>query len=376
MSSTAPPPEPSGPDQVQIPGSSTPPPPMQSPPPPGVPGPALASIGQRVGSQLLWAAILLVAYLVVGLIGKGSLALGIALYLAVLAFALSQWHQLGVTGVTVDRRIVGIKVVDASTGEPIGLKRASVRQLVLGATSALTCGIGLIVLAVVTSNDPRRQGWHDKAAKSVVVVAGGEPGLTPTPLATSASSPGVPGASIGPLTTPPPPPSGVISGAPGDLPTSAEPLIASVPWETARPDLTELHDVEQGPVQAEIDERTRAVKRMTPIPAPIGWSFVADDGQSFEVLGLTIVGRDPAPGAGDDGAVLRPISDPAKSLSKTHAAFGLDEDAVWVEDRNSTNGVSITRDGVVTELAAGIRTGLVAGDRLMLGDWAIVLGAS
>jgi len=61
-------------------------------------------------------------------------------------------------------RWLGLQVVDATTGAPIGFSRAALRYLGY-VVSILVCYIGLIWAAF----DPRKQGWHDKMASTFVV---------------------------------------------------------------------------------------------------------------------------------------------------------------------------------------------------------------
>lgn len=50
-----------------------------------------------------------------------------------------------------------------------------------------------------------------------------------------------------------------------------------------------------------------------------------------------VIGRDPTLSPTDGaGALVITVND--RSVSKTHAAIGVDDDGVWVEDRHSTNG--------------------------------------
>src|SRR6266568_613780 len=61
-------------------------------------------------------------------------------------------------------RWLGLQVVDATTGAPIGFGRAALRYVGY-LVSILACYVGLIWAAF----DPRKQGWHDKIARTVVI---------------------------------------------------------------------------------------------------------------------------------------------------------------------------------------------------------------
>jgi uncharacterized RDD family membrane protein YckC len=68
------------------------------------------------------------------------------------------------TGSTLGMRLFRLRVVDSNTGAPIGFGRAALRYVGY-IISAVVCYIGLIWAAF----DPRKQGWHDKIANTVVV---------------------------------------------------------------------------------------------------------------------------------------------------------------------------------------------------------------
>ena len=67
-------------------------------------------------------------------------------------------------GASLGQRLFRLRVVDANTGQPIGLGRAILRFLGL-ILSFFVCLIGVIWVAF----DSRKQGWADKIAGTVVV---------------------------------------------------------------------------------------------------------------------------------------------------------------------------------------------------------------
>ncbi len=198
-----PPPPPSGTLQ---PGFSTPPPP---PPPggvataPGYPpygyaappvGGERASFGTRLGGFLLDGllyGLLMAVFVIPGgiLIGAsfqdcvtindevvcpdgspdgGMIAGGIALIiLGVLVVAFIYLRALGKTGQTWGRKIVGIKVVGETTGDPIGFGRALGRQLFASFISGQILYLGYLWMLW----DDKKQTWHDKVVNSIVVEA-------------------------------------------------------------------------------------------------------------------------------------------------------------------------------------------------------------
>ena len=87
------------------------------------------------------------------------------LYLVGLTVQVAYWiYFWGSSGATLGMRLLHLKVVDANTGGPIGYARATVRFL-MSIVNSWACYIGWIWVAF----DPRKQGWHDKVADSVVL---------------------------------------------------------------------------------------------------------------------------------------------------------------------------------------------------------------
>jgi hypothetical protein len=86
-----------------------------------------------------------------------------------------------------------------------------------------------------------------------------------------------------------------------------------------------------------VDDATRASVGRRSAPA---WRLTLPDGQQALVEQTTLVGRDPALNPDWSSALLLPIIDPNKTVSKTHAALELTASGqLVVHDLNSTNGV-------------------------------------
>lgn len=111
---------------------------------------------------------------------------------------------------------------------------------------------------------------------------------------------------------------------------------------------------------------------------PHTWTF--SDGQTVETSGYGVVGRNPQPEKLDeqlDGTsdpVLVTVHDDAKSISRTHFAFGPFDDLLWVADAGSGNGTKlIYPDGSSFVLAPGTRYEVDPGSRITFGSfWARV----
>ena len=98
----------------------------------------------------------------------GTIAAAVLLGLVALAAGVL-YHTLmvGSTGQTLGKRATGVRVVDATTGLPIGNGRAIGRYLFALFISGNICALGYLWALW----DPRKQAWHDKVVSSVVVKA-------------------------------------------------------------------------------------------------------------------------------------------------------------------------------------------------------------
>ena len=123
---------------------------------------------------------------------------------------------------------------------------------------------------------------------------------------------------------------------------------------------------EHAPAPAEPAERTKA--RENPAGPP-RWRVTFDNGETFVVEGLALVGRRPEPRPGEPVHHLVPLQSGDMSLSKTHAQFQVAPGGeLVVMDRGSTNGSILVRQGMSRELAAGKPATLVQGDVVRFGD--------
>jgi uncharacterized RDD family membrane protein YckC len=304
----------------------------------------------------------------------GDVLPGVALIVGVLAvvgvvFAV----VLGTMGSSPGKAALGLRLVSAEEGRPIGVGPALLRTVIVGAAALPTFGLGLASLAwtAVMDRGRQRRGWHDHVSGSIVVdvrpaaelpeeVAEAPrqvvnltamrlaPAPPPTP-------PPVPPRRAVPPTTPPPPTQGApLTHPPGPPPGFAPP--GAVP--PGRPPSTE-------------PEADRTVVRgSAPRPASTArWRVTFDDGQTFVVEGLALVGRRPEGRPGEPVRHLVPLTSSDMSVSKTHAQFQVAPDgALVVMDRGSTNGSTLVRSGVARELPAGKPTTLLPGDEVRFGD--------
>lgn len=145
-----------------------PPPPGYGPPPPGYgpPPPAAgeyASWGLRVQSGLVdW----FVPFLIAGIIGRASLALGLLLDLAALGWALYNAYLQGETGQSTGKKMAGTRLVHAQTGQFIG-GGAGIGRAFVHIVDGIPCYLGYLWPLW----DKQRQTFADKIMTTVVVKA-------------------------------------------------------------------------------------------------------------------------------------------------------------------------------------------------------------
>lgn len=84
-------------------------------------------------------------------------------YLLPLVIVVALWVRYGTTP---GKQLIGAKIVDATTGQPLRLGQALVRYFGY-ILSCLPFCAGLVWVAF----DRKKQGWHDKLANTVVVRA-------------------------------------------------------------------------------------------------------------------------------------------------------------------------------------------------------------
>jgi hypothetical protein len=92
-------------------------------------------------------------------------------------------------------------------------------------------------------------------------------------------------------------------------------------------------------------------------------------GESVTVFGSGLLGRNPTPQPSEYFDQLVSITDPGKSVSKTHLEFGQDAGSFWVSDRFSGNGSTVREpESSPRRLVAGKRYRIVRGTRVDIGE--------
>ncbi len=320
------------------------------------------------------------------LIADDAVVAGIAVIVALVVvigvcFAL----LAGTLGTSPGKAGMGLRLVSADEGRPIGVGPALLRGLVVGLAGLPTFGLGLASLAWTALMDHGRQrrGWHDHLAGSIVVdmrpVAEQPEELVEAPRQVVnltamrlAPAPPPPAPALPPTqqSTQAPGQTSVTAPAPAPPPPTTTPAPTPPP---ARPPVpSDADPVRLGPA-ADEPERT-VVRGAPPRPAsPIAWQVTFDDGNTVVVDGLTLVGRRPEARPGEPVRHLVPLASSDMSVSKTHAQLQVAPDgALVVTDRGSTNGSQLVRSGVTRELPPGRPTTLLQGDEVRFGDRSMV----
>ena len=198
----------------------------------------------------------------------------------------------------------------------------------------------------------------------------------------------------GPLFAPPPAPTGpaaALGAVAGSPPASAvgAGFISSVPWETGGPAASPApaasapsapgamppvppppaapEAAAAGAPAAAIDEGPTVARTALP---RAGATLVMDTGQRIALVApRTLLGRAPVAVSPWEEADTVPVTDPDRSISKTHLAVLLDGDRLSVRELGSTNGSAVVAaDGARTTLLMGQDVAVPDGARVELGD--------
>ncbi len=319
---------------------------------------------------------------------EDRVAAGVAVIVgAVIVLGVGFSVMLGMMGVSPGKALLGLRVVHLGSGTPIGVLPALLRSLIVGASALPTFGLGLATLAWTAVMDPGRQrrGWHDKVTTSIVVDVRPAPDeveevetgprqivnltamrLVPAQHA-AARAPAKPAPAPRSAPTPVPAPAPGPVAPPGGWPAAVPTVDTPPPARAYQPPAhAAVPAAEHAPAPAEAPERTKA-REVSAVPPR--WRVTFDNGETFVVEGLALVGRRPEPRPGEPVHHLVPLQSGDMSLSKTHAQFQVAAGGeLVVMDRGSTNGSILVRKGISRELTAGKPATLVPGDVVRFGD--------
>jgi len=333
--------------------------------------------------------------------------------LLITAYTIVQLILHGRKGVTLGKAVFGIRSVNVRTLERPGFWRGAVVRYLVASASFIVPLIGpllVIALSPLFDREGRGRGWLDVVAATWLVDA--RRGLNPydrkrmriarksvhapeqaqsaalpslaTPVAADAPAAYTPGARFSggvlgahhgasaPVMAPAQ--QGVLPDAPGSF--SPQPIVppSFVPSPNAVP----------GP------DPVLGVSSAAPSPAPaapgaagaapaqrdVARAVVAlDTGERIEVRGVTLIGRDPSPAAGETVSALVPLHDETRTVSKTHLGLMPARRGILAVDRASTNGSAVIRDGSEIPLLAGQPVELRRGDTVRFGDRTLIVEA-
>lgn len=352
-----------------------------SPAPPRPVGAAPASGARRLGALLIDVALIAVAYCGATAVGlaaglpPGSVqaptATVVVSGLSVIALAAAMTAWLWARGRTPGHRLLGLRWAAQDGAGPAGAR--SVGWYILAVLIGVpTLGVATILTLLIT--DPQGRNWIDRVCGTVVVTA--RPGGPVAPRS-GRSVPGTAGGAMGP---------GASAPAPAFVEDTQEqpPLTASQLRD--RLGAAAAAGAAGGPFAAPaafssaaaiaVTEPTGVGPLFAPTPAPAGpapapaATLVMDTGQRIALVApRTLLGRAPVAVAPWEEADTVPVTDPDRSISKTHLAVLLDGDRLSVRELGSTNGSAVVgADGARTTLLMGQDVVVPDGARIELGD--------
>ena len=368
--------------------TTTPAPMSPAPPLPGgvVPAPG----ARRLGAFLIDAVLITVAYYGITAV---ALAMGLSsgsidtlmtmttvsgLIIIALAAAMTAW--LWTRGYTPGHRLLGLRWAAWDGAGPAGARSVGWYALA-GLVGTPTLGVVPIITLLVT--DPQGRNWIDRVCGTVVVIAG--PAGTAAPRSGPVAVPGTAGMSRAPGAAGPVPAfvedtqeqppltasqlrdrlgAAAAAGAAGG-PFAAIPAIPTAPTALAAP--VALAAAAEPIGDGRIFAPTPAPAGPAPAPAA---TLVMDTGQRIALVApRTLLGRAPVAVSPWEEADTVPVTDPDRSISKTHLAVLLDGDRLSVRELGSTNGSAVVAaDGARTTLLMGQDVAVPDGARVELGD--------
>ena len=286
-----------------------------------------------------------------------------------LAYTVFLWWWEATAGKTPGNLLLGVRTTNLEGGLPGWGKTIGRRLLIAVAGIIPVLGSILMVISNQFDANGKKQGWHDKAAGTLVldIKAGRDPLRT--------------GGKQGPQSFAPQQAAGKAEAAveapknEADVPAEKElAVIDSVPDAVRAPEpqpepqpQSEAESPNHDGSGADADDEAGYTRLRT--PAPDGLHLEFDDQKCIELDGSILLGRNPAHGDGDVGVRLVVLDDPERSVSKTHLLIQPGAGCIWVTDRGSANGSSIVdAQGAVRALEPGKPEQALVGQTVYLGD--------
>lgn len=305
---------------------------------------------------------------------SSSVLLGVVVG-AEVAAALVLWEAR--SGRTAGNLLLGLRTAQVETPWAPGLGRAATRAAIVAASLLTVVGPWVLVGTGAGDRSRRGQGWHDRAARCVVVdvramrvdgaaapAAPAASGASAAPGASGASGVTRPAAVAAPAEQRPSGPSASGPPAPTSGPGPAEtPLEAPVLAPQGRREARAAAGLSDG------GSAQGPVPHVAPAPpATVTYVVVVDSGEAMSVTGPGLIGRRPQPRDGERCDHVIALEDVSRTLSRTHARFGVDGSGFWIEDGGSANGTAVVApDGSRVDLVPGERAVVPDGGTVHLG---------
>lgn len=119
-----------------------------------------------------------------------------------------------------------------------------------------------------------------------------------------------------------------------------------------------------------------AAPRVAHQAQPSPFLVTLDTGQVMSVTGPGLIGRAPRPAAGERCDHVIVVDDPERSVSRTHARFGIEDGTFWVSDAGSGNGTTLRLPGGrVVPVPADQRVLVPSGSTIQVGDRGVRIDA-
>lgn len=171
---------------------------------------------------------------------------------------------------------------------------------------------------------------------------------------------------------------GPITAVPGfsrpAQPNPAQPQPYSQQFQQAQPPAVQRSNQQPTP-QAAHDDDAVGETRIRPVSVQSALRLRFDDGRVEDVGTVALIGRNPAGYDGEMISRLISVKDSSRSVSKTHLHVRISAEGLWVTDRNSTNGSSLSNaNGTETALVGGTPALAAIGSRVHFGDRSFVVG--
>jgi hypothetical protein len=277
------------------------------------------------------------------------------------------WHDLAVTAVMIKERLLAPPVqptraaVSAQQGPPAQVRSTSQPQ---------PSGVGAVAAPSYAPSESYAPAGNSVPPSSGMAPAGsGAAYAAAVPPSGSAATYGGNAYAAPPQSAPygPPP----YRSSPTSQPSGDE---LSSPGQPADPVSPVSQGSPSGASPAYEDIPAIAAPRGDAADQPAGgphspyvqdWSILLDDGRRIAVEGLVLLGRNPQPKAGEEDAQLIKIADETRTVSKSHLAVGVDAGGIYIVDRGSTNGSTVSTTN-------GMSSRCRAGEMVRVGDGAIV----